>query len=96
MYLGFDTSNYTTSLALFDGEQIRQEKQLLTVSSGQRGLRQSDAVFQHTVNLPVLIEKIGYSNESIKAVGVSTRPQLYAVFSCGKMCCHSREQIHRR
>lgn len=75
MYLGFDTSNYTTSLALFDGEQIRQEKQLLTVSSGQRGLRQSDAVFQHTVNLPVLIEKLGYSNESIKAVGVSTRPR---------------------
>lgn len=75
MYLGFDTSNYTTSLALFDGEQIRQEKQLLTVSSGQRGLRQSDAVFQHTVNLPVLIEKLGYSNELIKAVGVSTRPR---------------------
>ena len=36
---------------------------------------QSDAVFQHTLNLPVLIEKIGYSNESIKAVGVSTRPR---------------------
>ena len=50
MFLGIDTSNYTTSLALFDGKNIIQRKKVLTVKKGERGLRQSDAVFQHTVN----------------------------------------------
>lgn len=45
MYLGFDTSNYTTSVALFDGNDIIQAKKLLHVKTGERGLRQSDAVF---------------------------------------------------
>ncbi len=26
MYIGFDTSNYTTSVALFDGENMYQSK----------------------------------------------------------------------
>ena len=43
MYLGFDTSNYTTSLAMFDGKNIFQQKRLLTVRHGERGLRQSEA-----------------------------------------------------
>ncbi len=73
MYLGIDTSNYTTSCALFDGEYVVQEKQLLSVKHGEKGLRQSDAVFQHTVNLPKLIEKLDISN--LKAVGVSTQPR---------------------
>ena len=39
MYLGFDTSNYTTSVALFDGENVFQSKKLLKVKSGeQRGM----------------------------------------------------------
>ena len=54
MYIGFDTSNYTTSIATYDGKIIRQAKQVLTVKRGERGLRQSDAVFQHTVNMPRL------------------------------------------
>lgn len=77
MFLGFDTSNYTTSVALFDGKEIVQKKKLLEVKEGERGLRQSDAVFQHTVNLPALInlltEEFGF--ESIRSVGVSTRPR---------------------
>ena len=73
MYLGIDTSNYTTSCALFDGKSVVQEKQLLSVKLGEKGLRQSDAVFQHTVNLPKLIEKLDISN--LKAVGVSTQPR---------------------
>lgn len=75
MYIGFDTSNYTTSVAAFDGVHMYQQKQLLTVKSGERGLRQSDAVFQHTVNMPKLIERLDVSLDKIKAVGVSTRPR---------------------
>lgn len=77
MFLGFDTSNYTTSVAFFDGENIVQKKKFLEVKEGERGLRQSDAVFQHTVNMPVLIQELteecGF--DSVKAVGVSTRPR---------------------
>ncbi len=75
MYLGFDTSNYTTSVALFDGKEIYQQKKLLTVKSGERGLRQSDAVFQHTVNLPLLLEKTNVNFDKINAVAVSSRPR---------------------
>lgn len=75
MYIGFDTSNYTTSVAVFDGVHMYQQKQLLTVKSGERGLRQSDAVFQHTVNMPKLIDRLDVSLDKIKAVGVSTRPR---------------------
>ena len=77
MFLGFDTSNYTTSVAVFDGERIVQKKKLLEVKNGERGLRQSDAVFQHTVNMPRLISEL--ANESnfdcIKSVAVSIRPR---------------------
>ena len=58
MYLGFDTSNYTTSVALFDGKNVFQSKKLLKVKSGERGLRQSDAVFQHTVNMPEILAEL--------------------------------------
>ena len=47
MILGIDTSNYTTSAAVLDGEALTQQKQLLEVRPGERGLRQSDALFQH-------------------------------------------------
>lgn len=76
MFLGFDTSNYTTSAAFFDGKRIIQRKKLLEVKQGERGLRQSDAVFQHTVNMPKLIESLAEECdfECINAVAVSTRP----------------------
>ncbi len=73
MFLGFDTSNYTTSIALYDGKTVTQVKKLLTVKSGERGLRQSDAVFQHTVNIPNLISDLDISD--LEAVSVSTRPR---------------------
>ena len=73
MYIGFDTSNYTTSVAMFDGEHIVQKKKLLTVKKGEKGLRQSDAVFQHTANLPALIKELDCP--SVDAVSVSTRPR---------------------
>lgn len=73
MYIGFDTSNYTTSIATFDGNAIVQSKKVLSVKNGEKGLRQSDAVFQHTVNIPSLINQLDISD--INAVGVSNRPR---------------------
>ena len=77
MFLGFDTSNYTTSVAFFDGEKIIQKKKLLEVKAGERGLRQSDAVFQHTVNIPSLIQALTdvCDFNAVQAVAVSTRPR---------------------
>lgn len=77
MFLGFDTSNYTTSVAFFDGKSIIQKKKLLEVKKGERGLRQSDAVFQHMVNMPVLFSELANECDfnSITSVGVSTRPR---------------------
>ncbi|MDO4883108.1 MAG: peptidase M22, partial [Oscillospiraceae bacterium] len=50
LFLGIDTSNYTTSAALYDSKTgtVIQRKKLLPVKEGQLGLRQSDAVFHHT------------------------------------------------
>ena len=57
--LGVDTSNYTTSVAIMtvDGKLIANLKRPLPVKAGERGLRQSDAVFAHTVNLPSIMEE---------------------------------------
>ena len=76
LFLGIDTSNYTTSAAVYDTSQqtIRQEKKLLPVKPGEKGLRQSDAVFHHTVQLPDRIEALGIP-EGIAGIGVSTRPR---------------------
>ena len=77
--LALDTSNYTTSVALLntDGECLLNAKKLLPVKEGERGLRQSDAVFHHTSQLPELIERIRPYTASgrIVAVGVSERPR---------------------
>lgn len=56
MFVGFDSSNYTTSLAILD-DSMHQAKQVLSVKHGERGLRQSDAVFQHVSNYPKLLEQ---------------------------------------
>ncbi len=74
--LGFDTSNYTTSVAFFDGQGGINESRLLPVKAGELGLRQSDAVFHHTKSLPELSGRLfSHSLGDIKAVGVSTRPR---------------------
>lgn len=75
--IGLDTSNYTTSVAYFDGSQGLNCSKLLPVKHGELGLRQSDAVFHHTNSLPELSDRL-FSNLSevcIDAVGVSTRPR---------------------
>ena len=52
--LGLDTSNYTTSAAVFDGTGGTNAGRLLEVAEGSLGLRQSDALFQHVKRLPAL------------------------------------------
>ena len=75
--IGFDTSNYTTSIAYFDGVDGLNCSQLLPVKQGQLGLRQSDAVFHHTKSLPELSGRLfsHATEKNIQAVGVSTRPR---------------------
>lgn len=74
-FLGIDTSNYTTSVAVFDGETMLQSKRLLPVKEGERGIRQSDAVFHHTKNYPELISSLFQSRDmEVAAVGASVSP----------------------
>ena len=73
--LGLDTSNYTTSAALFDGETGENLGRLLDVRPGELGLRQSDALFQHVKRLPELLEQLMGTRPEIQAVGASTRPR---------------------
>lgn len=75
--IGFDTSNYTTSVAYFDGCDGVNCSELLPVREGELGLRQSDAVFHHTKSLPMLTGRLfsHISASDIRAVGVSTRPR---------------------
>lgn len=76
LYLGIDTSNYTTSAALFDGERVLENrKKLLPVKPGEKGLRQSDAVFHHVRQLPEVLGPVLNSLACTPAaVGVSVTP----------------------
>ncbi len=79
LFLGIDTSNYTTSTALYDsptGEMLNCKK-LLPVKEGQLGLRQSDAVFHHTAQLHTLFSKLveNVDTKAIAAIGVSSKPR---------------------
>lgn len=75
--LGIDTSNYTTSAAVFDGEGGENAGRLLEVRPGELGLRQSDALFQHVKALPGRFAQLreGGWLEGLCAVGASTRPR---------------------
>ena len=78
-YIGFDTSNYTTSAAVCtqDGKVIANIRVPLPVKDGECGLRQSDAVFSHTKNLPVVCRALREATDGMKivAVGCSVRPR---------------------
>lgn len=78
LYLGLDTSAYTTSLALVDQEKniILDKRMVLEVKQGERGLRQSDALFLHTKNLPFLFNHLQPGMSSgIRALAVSSAPR---------------------
>jgi N6-L-threonylcarbamoyladenine synthase len=84
LYVGIDTSNYTTSLALCDGtgQVLANLKALLPVKEGERGLRQSDAVFAHVKNLPPLMAELKLvlrtledGASRIRGIGFSATPR---------------------
>lgn len=78
-YLGFDTSNYTTSAALYFPEEnkIVHKKKLLPVKEGEKGLRQSDAVFHHTQQLSLVCDEL-FSECKFKldSIGASAFPRM--------------------
>ncbi len=76
--LGIDTSNYTTSAAVFDTQnmQVYQSKTLLPVKSGECGIRQSDAVFHHVKQIPIVLAKVLYDETDIDGIGVSIKPRM--------------------
>lgn len=80
LFLGVDTSNYTTSLSLVsEGKVISSVRRLLPVKEGEKGLRQSDAVFLHTKALPELshelFSSVSMEEYKLSAVGVSSKPR---------------------
>lgn len=79
LFLGIDTSCYTTSVAALDESGVKHFKKMLDVKKGDCGLRQSDAVFQHIKNLPRLFdelkEKVTFSDYEKIVVSVSARPR---------------------
>ena len=103
-FLGVDTSNYTTSVAVFNcGERsITQEKRLLPVREGELGLRQSDAVFHHTKQLPEMVERLAekYGGFSLEAVAASVRPRntegsYMPCFLCGEGLGRSLSTVNK-
>lgn len=77
LILGFDTSCYTSSVSCIDRSGIVLDvRTVLSVPLGERGLRQSDALFQHNRNLPGLIDTVlsQIDPSAVEAVGVSTKP----------------------
>ena len=78
-FVGIDTSNYTTSCAVCDadGTILANVRIPLPVKEGERGLRQSDAVFAHVRNLPQAMAEIRavLRDRAVTAVGVSDRPR---------------------
>ncbi|MEL7623787.1 MAG: O-sialoglycoprotein endopeptidase [Clostridiales bacterium] len=81
VFLGLDTSCYTTSLALTDGEGrlLYQQRRLLSVKAGEKGLRQSEAFYQHMLHLPELFKEMEAAlpfalTDRLAAIAVSTKP----------------------
>lgn len=78
VYLGIDTSNYTTSVCLYDSStnEVISRRKLLPVRDGELGLRQSDAVFHHVQQLPELFESaFADFKDEIRAIGASYAPR---------------------
>lgn len=102
IYLGIDTSNYTTSAAFYNSEtnEIINCKKLLPVDEGSRGLMQSKALFTHVLQLPDIIDEAfnnarsRFGDFKIKAVCVSNQPRLVTgsympVFLAGVLAANS-------
>lgn len=79
LFLGLDTSAYTTSVAVVDeyNNIVFESREILKVKENTNGLRQQDAVFQHLNNLPRLIDKLSNSIDInlIHTISVSSKPR---------------------
>lgn len=78
LFLGLDTSNYTTSAAIYDSsnDTVTHSRKLLPVREGEMGLRQSDAVFAHVKQLPDVVSGLlGDRLYRFSGVGCSVRPR---------------------
>lgn len=96
-HLGIDTSNYTSSVAIVDDDNriIFDDRIILTVKSGERGLRQNEAIFQHINNIPLLIDKAFHNLDKslIKSIGYSSKPRnligsYMPTFNVGTSCAN--------
>lgn len=75
---GIDSSNYRSSAAaLFEDMKYFSKRKLLSVATGEKGLRQSDAVFAHTRQLPEIVSEVlgAIECKNIGCIGVSDRPR---------------------
>lgn len=105
--LGIDTSNYTASLAVIhaeNGEVLSDARELVQLSAGRKGLRQSDALFFHVSNLPDVLSKmtlsLPYGAIEWKGIGVSVRPRPFSssympVFKAGELLAYSFASMGR-
>lgn len=77
VFLGIDTSCYTTSVAVVTDKEelLTNSKLVLQVKEGKKGLAQSEMVFEHTRNLPELIEKLTFAEFLVRGIGVSVTPR---------------------
>ena len=78
LFLGIDTSNYTTSLAVASSGKVLSNLKLpLPVKEGECGLRQSDALFAHVKNIPMLADELrsALDGETPTAIGASAKPR---------------------
>ncbi len=95
-WLGFDTSVYTTSIAtILENGEIDYRRNVLPVKPGERGLRQSEALFKHIRRLPEMFNELSeqYDFRNLKGIGVSVHPRpiqgsYMPVFEGGKAIAH--------
>ena len=82
--IAFDTSNYTTSVAVFDTDKgvLWENRIMLPVTSGKCGLRQSEAVFSHNKNLKVLLNDIPLYRYDYVAASVCPSERIDSYMPC--------------
>lgn len=77
--IGIDTSNYTTSVNIIDTESLKvieNYQHLLKVKQGDKGLRQSEAFYQHVQNLGTYFGSLSHDMLTCcRYISVSTRPR---------------------
>ncbi|OEF98443.1 hypothetical protein [Desulfuribacillus alkaliarsenatis] len=78
--VGIDTSAYTTSICAIDtadNKILFENRKILDVPLGEKGLRQNMAVFQHMKNLPCFIEELfsKVQSQRIACLAVSDKPR---------------------